>query len=842
MLARVAWLAVLPALACQRTPAESPAPPAPQGVARSDGGRAIDRDIAMVEEMTGARLSLRADRTEHSTIYPAWLPDNRLVVPSAYGASIVEPRSGKAIPVEAYGHRAVVSPDGKVMAIASSPEIQLVEVATGQVIVVFGGVFDDLDDQALQFSADGRLFAFPLRQRSPESTVAVAGEGAGGDEDWTGIGLYDVAARAMRGHLTLRGPVKPAEGLTAKYAALPNPNDEITTFELRNERIVASLASGASALWDTKSLELLLVIGGGPVSEGRRERPVLSEDGAFAAVWTAASLTPPAKGNTPAVVAKKEATVRIERQWTPLLVDARAGEVVMRLEDRQCAPFALAMHPREPLLAVGSRFPTYCVWDLAGRKITQRARIPAASPRTAPGAGLVLRLAAKMAPKMDLPIENMSFDATGERLTLGIAHLGSVVVKRDGGAVVEGALSKDAAPADPSSEVALSPDRSMVAGSGREARVWDVPSGQVLRRMTRHERHALLSWTEDAVTIVGTDGTLLRFHSATGELADRRPRPGGLEDAKVIASGGNVFMIGTGRPSGLRAVRLDPPAPAVSLAWPGAMDGVVAAAASARGHRIAVSASEQLVVFDAATGTALSAFAPHGTNPLDSNSPSALALDDEGQLVAAIVHDAPRVWDIASRREIRLSPGDCSDVKFQPKSSVVIAACHEQVRLWDARTGAALAAVDSADVPEGFFFDATGTRVAQLGATHLTWLDGRTLATLGKTEPLPPSTTAAFSPNGRIVAVGRQNGDGVEFYRAADGKRLAHLQLWPNDEAWTVRTHDGKVEVFGDVEKVRKHFACRVDTHDFPLPACEERLLVKGLFRDILTERIAGAP
>jgi WD40 repeat protein len=447
-----------------------------------------------------------------------------------------------------------------------------------------------------------------------------------------------------------------------------------------------------------------------------------------------------------------------------------------------------------------------------------------------------------MSTKMDLPIERVAFDPSGERLALGIAHLGSVVVGLGDGAVIEGALSKDASTYELSSEGALSPDRSMMAHSGTEPRVWDVPSGQVLRRMGRHEQHALLSWTEEAVTIVGTDGTQVRFRTATGELWDRRPRPLGFDDARTISAGGSVLMVGSGRSSGLRAVRIDAPSPAVSLAWPGAMDGVVAAAASARGDRIAVSASEQVVVFDATTGAALAAFAPRGTNPLESNSPSAVALDDEGQLVAAIVHGEPRVWDIGSRREIPLLPGDCSDVKFQPKSSLVVAACHEQVRLWDGRTGAALVTIDSSDVPETFFFDPAGTRVAQLGHRHLTLLDGRTLVTLGKTEPLPPSMTAAFSPSGKIVAVGMQNGAGIEFYRAADGKRLADLQLWPNDEAWTVQSHDGKVEVFGDVDKVRKQFMCRVDTKDFPLPACEERLFVKGLFRDILTERIAETP
>ncbi|MET0592553.1 MAG: hypothetical protein ABW133_07635, partial [Polyangiaceae bacterium] len=630
-------------------------------------------------------------------------------------------------------------------------------------------------------------------------------------------------------------------------AGMPDPNDPLRSFELRNDRVIASFASGSTSLWDARSRELLLVIAPAGESESTQHRPVVTEDGSLAAVWGAAD-APRSKNKAAASAGANEKTgsavMHAERRGVPLLIDARSGEVVMRLEDRQCVPFGFAMHPRKPLLAMGSLYPGYCLWDLAERKVKQRFRIPAATKDKA-GAGLVLRLAAKMSPKMDLPIDRVAFDATGERLQLGIAHLGGVVVRLTDGAVGEGALSKDAHPGDFAGDAALatSPDRSMVAGSGSEARVWEASSGRVLRRMAQHEKHALLSWTEDGLTIVGNEGTLVRFRSATGELAERRALAAGFDDVKTVATADGAYMIATSRPSGLRAARIDAPGTPISLAWPGALDGALAAAASARGNRLAVAASDRIVVFDAKTGQAIGAFVPHGASPQESGAPVAIALDDDGQLLAAIVGDTPRVWDIASRRETQLSPGDCTAVKFEPKSSLVVAACRDQVRAWDPRTGNAVAAAESGDLSEGVFFDGTGARFAQLGMKYLTLRDGRTLAEEGKTETGIPTSTAVFSPKGRVVAVALKNGEGVEFFRAADGKRLARLRLWPNDEAWVVRNDEGKVEIAGDVAQAERDLTCRIgkEGRAFPFQVCAERFVVKALLRDILSEQV-GAP
>jgi WD40 repeat protein len=794
----------------------------------------FDRAISSLETRTGERLALALAERDYTAVYPAWLPDNRLVVPSSHGVTIIEPRTGTTTSVAAKGRRAIVSPDGKTMAIASSASVELLDVASGQSLSLFDIVLDDNGEDAFQFSPDSRLFAFRLM---------------GGAETGRLLGLYDVSKRALRGTLELRTPAKPSPGITTALSARPDANDGVLTFELRNERLIATLLSGATALWDTASLELLLLLGGGKDNaEPRQHRALLSEDGSFAAAWTPVDASPTTRLKTqprsPADRSTPQGVIHVERRWTPLLLDARRGEVIMRLEDKQCAPFGIAMHPRQPLLAVGSLYPGFCVWDLAKRKVKQRFRLPAATPKNkASGASLMLRLAAKMSPKMDLPIDHMTFDKAGERLTLGIAHLGGIVVRLSDGTVSDGALSKDSLLEDlsGSSPVATSPDQTMVLGSGNELRVWDVVSGRVLRRMGQHEKHAVLDWTTEAITIVGVDGTVLRFRAGTGELAERRGRPLGFDDVKTVSGGAGTLVMLSSRPDGLRAIRLDDPASVVKLAWPRAVDGILAAAASGNGHRIAVSAANEVAVFDAATGASLRAFELRGPSPQGSHVSTDVALDDEGQLLAAVVQDAPRLWEVGSGREIHLSPGDCTDLKFQPKTRLLVGSCRDKVRVWDGRSGALVAAVDSGDLPEAFFFDTSGARMAQLGVKYFTLLDGRTLAPLSKTESTLPTGTAVFSPSSRFVAVGIQNGEGVEFYRVADGKRVARLQIWPNDEAWFVRTEEGEVEVLGEVERAVQELECRVGKYLVPIAACE-RFFVKGLLGKILSERMADNP
>ena len=823
--------------ACQR--AAPPAAGAASSVAQTskisdttEGRSSFDSAIAVLEERTGERLTLVVPEHDYSAVYPAWLPDSRLVVPGDRGVTIVEPRSGATTSLPARGRRALVSSDGKTLAIASSLGVELLDAATGQSLTFLEASLDDDDDRAIQFSPDGRLFAFTLR---------------GGSETGKLLGLFDIARRALRGTLDI-GRAKRPQGLTARLSAEPLEGDDVTSFELRDERVVATLASGRTALWDTAGLDLLLLLGGPSPADAKRHRAQLSADGAYATAWTPVEgLAHGGRGKPGASAAAgvNGGGLHAERRRIPVLIDARAGEVVRKLEDKACVPFGIAMHPKDSLVAVGSLYPGFCVWDLAERKIKQRVRIAAAPPPAdKSGASLVLRLAAKMSPKMDLPMEHLAFDATGEQLTVSVAHLGALVVRLADGAVRSGALSKDSRQEEArlAARSATSPDQSMVAAAGTELRVWDVASGRVLRRMAQHEQHALLAWTPGAFTIVGVEGTVVRFRTETGELAERRPRPIGFDDVTTVSNRAGTLVMVSSRPTGLRALRVDETSKVVPLARPSTTDGILAAAASDDGRRIAVSTGSELAVFDAATGTAVRVIAPRGANPGESNAATRVALDDEGQLVAAVVQNAPHLWNVSTGQEISLGPGDCNDVKFRPKTQHLAGACRNQVRLWDGRTGASLAVLDGGDLPEELFFDGSGTRLAELGAKFLTVLDGQRLVALNQMESELPTSTSVFSPSSRLIAIGVRNGEGVEFYRAADGKRLGRLQMWPNDEAWIVRNDRGQYEILGDVERVQSALECRVGKYVVPMDACRERFAVAGLFAQILSERSEGAP
>jgi len=57
-----------------------------------------------------------------------------------------------------------------------------------------------------------------------------------------------------------------------------------------------------------------------------------------------------------------------------------------------------------------------------------------------------------------------------------------------------------------------------------------------------------------------------------------------------------------------------------------------------------------------------------------------------------------------------------------------------------------------------------------------------------------------------------------------------------------LRAENGSVEILGDAKRVEGDLECRVGQHVFPLAACEERFIVKGLLADLLSERMVDAP
>ena len=228
-----------------------------------------------------------------------------------------------------------------------------------------------------------------------------------------------------------------------------------------------------------------------------------------------------------------------------------------------------------------------------------------------------------------------------------------------------------------------------------------------------------------------------------------------------------------------------------------------------------------------------------------------LALDDGGERFAALVDEdlggvqpngsanttrRPQIRELATKKELPLSAKMCSGIAFRPKTEQLLGACDGKLRVWDARKGALSKELDS-EHSDRFMFDGSAKRVVGLDLWNLTLLDAKEL-TIGNNVTMKwPAATATLSPQGRAVAVAFQNGDGVGFYSSDDGKLLGRLQMLPNDEAWFLRGSRDEIEIFGDVERVKRSLHCRVEKIELPLEVCEDRFFPKGLLVKILGEQ-----
>jgi WD40 repeat protein len=320
-------------------------------------------------------------------------------------------------------------------------------------------------------------------------------------------------------------------------------------------------------------------------------------------------------------------------------------------------------------------------------------------------------------------------------------------------------------PGDQFLAVAFSPDGRTVAAKryGGQVLAWDAATGKELFTLEGHDlaNHGL-SFSPDGKLLAAGDGRLL--DAASGKVRFTLP-PGGVPafapDGKMLAYGG---------PDG--GVRL----------W------------------------------DVATGKEL--------RPLPGPAGPALrvALSPDGRTAAAGYRDGVRVWDVLTGKELRFRPGPQVNVpalELSPDGkTLAVATCNPQgVAFLNLTTGEeARAARDPGYVyggalsPDGQVF-----ATAQSGGLDL-WAvaDGKHQRNVSG----PFAISAAFSPDGRVLAVGCHP-RGVRLYEAATGRQLGALEnveqavsglvYAPHGQALAGRDYDGKVALWDLRTKKKKH-------------------------------------
>ncbi len=358
--------------------------------------------------------------------------------------------------------------------------------------------------------------------------------------------------------------------------------------------------------------------------------------------------------------------------------------------------------------------------------------------------------------------------------------------------------------------LAFSPDgkRLVTASADSTARIWDVATRTSLATLKGHgevERgvvQAMFSPDGQRVVTVGDDRTVRLWNAGDGTALGTVATVHAGEASAAFSPEGRRLATSAGdHTAQVWDVADPPPYPVI----PAHDRDIFAIAFSPDGQRFITASGDKTVrLWESATAKRIAVLAGHKGYPVGA------AFSRDGTRLVSWSFDDIKSWDLANEKLLATITGHTAfmySVDLSPDGKRILSGAGDgSARLWDAETGKELGAFRAEGYPAFVGRFSPDASRAWIKAAGRVWIaDGQTLAPKARLEGHDDTAvTAAFSPDGKTLLTGEQDGrirlwdpeSGAERSGfASGGGRVHFLRVLPDGQTLVTGSLDGGVRV-----------------------------------------------